>query len=48
MEVVKLRINDIIVNISVPKVRGIDERGERSKKIERYRIFLTKIFKNEN
>ncbi len=48
MEVVKLRINDIIVNISVPKVRGIDERRERSKKIERYRIFLTKIFKNEN
>lgn len=48
MEVVKLRINDIIVNISVPKVRGIDERMERSKKIERYRIFLTKIFKNEN
>ena len=45
MGIVKIRVNDTIVNVSVPKTNSIEERRERSKKIEKYRIFLTKLYK---
>jgi len=45
MDIVKIRVNDTIVNVSVPKINSIDERRKRSKKIEKYRIFLTKLYK---
>ena len=45
MDIVKIRVNNTIVNVSVPKINSIDERRERSKKIEKYRIFLTKLYK---
>ena len=44
MDIVKIRVNDTIVNVSVPKINSIYERRERSKKIEKYIIFLTKLY----
>jgi len=47
MRIVILRIGKEIVNISMENVKSIKERHEQSKRINRYRKFLTKnIFNN--
>ena len=44
MQIVKIRINNEIVNISMPKVKSIKDRIIRTKQISKYTNFLTKIF----
>lgn len=43
-DIVKLRIHGQTVNISVPKVKSLEESRERSKKIAKYERFLNKLF----
>ena len=45
MDLIKLRIHSETVTISVPKCNTFAELRERSKKINKYKRFLTKLFK---
>ena len=45
MEIIKLRIKEQIVNISVQKCNNINEVRKRSVTINKYKRFLTKIIK---
>jgi hypothetical protein len=45
MDIIKIRTNNGIVNISVPKCGTIEEMRLRSKKIKIYERFLNKLNK---
>jgi len=45
LDVVKLRIHEQTVNISVPKCKTFDDMRKRGLTINKYKRFLTKIFK---
>ena len=47
-DLIKLRIHSETVTISVPKCNTFAELRERSKRINKYKRFLTKLFKYEN
>jgi len=46
-DLIKLRIHSETVTISVPKCNTFAELRERSKRINKYKRFLTKLFKYE-
>jgi len=43
MEIIKIRINNELINISVTKIKCLKDREQRSKMINKYKRFLTKL-----
>lgn len=47
MEIVKLRIKEQIVNISVPKSTSLEDSRKRTKTINKYKRILNKLIKSK-
>lgn len=47
MEIVKLRIKEQLVNISVPKSTSLEDSRKRTKTINKYKRILNKLIKSK-
>lgn len=47
MEIIKLRIKEQLVNISVPKSTSLEDLRKRTKTINKYKRILNKLIKSK-